>query len=77
MSKHEDSQASCVAVGLLLGSILGVLSAKGYYQHQEAEINAQWEAVTGQTLKEAEARVNRCKPRCYGTIAVHHTWSKK
>ena len=73
----EDSEINGLVIGLLLGLILGVLSAKGYYQHQEAEITAQWEAVTGQTLKEAEARVNRCKPRCYGTIAVHHTGSKK
>lgn len=77
MSKREDSQINWLAIGVLLGSILGVLSAKGYYQHQEAEINAQWEAVTGHTLEQAKARVSRCKPRCYGTIAVHHTGSKK
>ena len=73
----KDSQINGLVTGLLLGSILGALSAKGYYQHQEAEINAQWEELTGHTLEQAKARVNACRPKCYGTIAVHHTGSKK
>ena len=74
---REDSEINGLVIGLLLGSILGVLSAKGYYQHQEAEINARWEELTGHTLEQAKARINRCRPKCYGTIAVHFTGSKK
>lgn len=61
----------------LLGAIIGGLLVFAFYQHQEAEINAQWEELTGHTLEQAKARVNRCKPNCYGTIAVRHTGSKK